>query len=55
MNIHHVGVDYCLTHHGIRNEDEHVCDFADDGLDPVDGEDEPECDLRELVWVEETS
>lgn len=25
------GVDYCLVHHGIRNEDEYpVCDFADD-------------------------
>lgn len=34
-----VGVDYCLVHDGIRNEDDHRCDFAahDDECDE-DGE-----------------
>lgn len=29
-----VGVDYCTLHHGIRNEDAHRCDMADDDLNP---------------------
>lgn len=40
-----VGVDYCRTHHGIRNEDEERCDMA-----PYK-EDRP-CDLVELVYVD---
>ena len=48
-----VGVDYCVTHHGIRNEDMRRCDFVD-GYEtkdpPVDPEDFP-CDLRPLGYL----
>jgi hypothetical protein len=30
MTAHSVGVDYCLTHCGIRNEDEESCNWRDD-------------------------
>jgi hypothetical protein len=37
-----VGVRYCLTHNGIANEDDYVCDFADGGA----------CNFRELYRKE---
>jgi len=40
-----VGVDYCLVHLGLRNEDEYGCDNADQG----DGE--TPCQLRPLFYV----
>lgn len=30
MTFTEVGVDYCLAHHGLRNEDEEWCDWRDD-------------------------
>ena len=28
--LHAVGVDYCLTHHGLRNEDDEWCAWRED-------------------------
>lgn len=33
MIIHSVGVDYCLTHHGLRNEDEESCAWRNESDD----------------------
>ena len=46
-----VGVDYCLTHCGVRNEDEEACDFSrhERGL-----ADPQPCDFRPLVYVVQT-
>jgi hypothetical protein len=41
-----VGVDYCTLHDGIRNEDDHWCDFHDD--DPEEG---PDGEPRQCVLV----
>lgn len=40
-----VGVDYCTTHNGIRNEDMDACDFAD--------MDDGPCRLRPLFYLPE--
>ena len=29
MTLKPAGLDYCRSHHGIREEDEHTCDFLD--------------------------
>lgn len=44
-----VGVDYCLTHNGIRDCDQDICDFAD--RDPLPGE-QVDCVLRPLGYKE---
>ena len=44
-----VGVDYCTLHHGIRNEDEHSCDFRDDDQESGDDGEPRECVLVELI------
>lgn len=50
MKVVSVGVDYCLTHDGIRNaDDEAVCDFA-----RIDNE-TTACSLRPLFYVEDDS
>ena len=41
-----VGVDYCLVHLGLRNEDDHGCDYA-----RWDDEQEAPCQLRPLFYV----
>ncbi len=44
-----VGVDYCTLHHGIRNEDEHSCDFRGDDQESGDDGEPRECVLVELI------
>lgn len=39
----YVGVDYCVQHHGIRNEDADRCDFAEGAPFP--------CKLRRLGYL----
>lgn len=55
------GVDYCMLHGGIRNEDEHRCDMAWHDIDHSseipeeeldDGEPRP-CVLRSLYYQED--
>ena len=50
-----LGVDWCVLHHGVRNEDSDRCDAFDwaDGDDMLDedGEYLP-CDLRPLAYRE---
>lgn len=44
------GPDYCTVHNGVREEDEHRCDFAeDDDRCGPDGEPRP-CRLHPLVY-----
>ena len=44
-----VGVDYCLTHNGIRDCGEEICDFADRLPLP---DEQADCVLRPLVYME---
>lgn len=52
MTLIEAGVDYCRSHHGIRNEDENRCDFVT--RDPWDSEwtclhgDDPEGSVDDL-------
>lgn len=39
MKLLKVGVRYCVRHHGIANEDDSACDFADN---------DAACQFREL-------
>ena len=53
--VEDLGVDWCVLHHGVRNEDSDRCDVfdwddSDDMLDE-DGEYLP-CDLRPLAYRE---
>lgn len=41
-----VGVRYCVTHHGIANEDDDVCDFY--GAAGTEGD----CEFRALFYEE---
>jgi len=49
ISVESVGVDYCTLHHGIRNEDEHSCDFRDDDQESGDDGEPRECVLVELI------
>ena len=43
-----VGVRYCLSHNGIANEGDHVCDFFDPQRDDLPAA----CNFRELYRKE---
>lgn len=45
LKFNAVGVYYCTRHHGVMNEDEETCDFADDDLD------ERKCERRRLGYL----
>jgi hypothetical protein len=49
ISVESVGVDYCTLHHGIRNEDEHSCDFRDDDQESGDDGEPRECVLVDLI------
>jgi hypothetical protein len=50
-----LGVEWCVRHHGVVNEDTERCDMFDprDPDEPCDDDGEPlPCDTRPLVYIE---